>query len=63
MVVFSSYQEFKCSSCTCGGIRTSLAATCGPGVFLPATSVDVALALKPLAWCAVVLMNDDIIYV
>ena len=33
---------------------TSLAATCGPGgVFLPATAVDVALALKQLARCAV----------
>ena len=32
---------------------TSLAATCGPGVFLPATGVDIALALKQLALCGV----------
>ena len=33
---------------------TSLAATCGPGgVFLPATCVDIALALKQLALCGV----------
>ena len=31
----------------------SLAATCAGGVFLPATGVDIALALKQFAQCGV----------
>ena len=45
VVVLSFYQEFKC---------VSLAATCGPGgVFLPASCVDIALALEQLVQCGV----------
>ena len=39
---------------------TSLAATCGPGVFLPATCVDIVLALKQLALCGVGSICSDI---